>query len=563
MESFMASGSLDELAVMALETGLPSIAEEAVALKARVAEKRFYVACVGQFKRGKSTLLNALLGEAVLPVGVTPVTAAVTILRYGNERKIQIRRKDYTWEKINPSDLEMYVTEEKNPENRKQVEVVEIFFPSPLLESGMCLVDTPGIGSVFSGNTQTTREFIPHIDAALVVIGADPPISGEELELVENISESVPALIFALNKADRLSGHDCDEALDFARRILKDRLKKENIDLFQISASEKLKGGKATRDWEAFESVIRNLAQGSGEEVLRATEKRGVQRLGERLARHVNELISALNRPLAESENHVREMGRCVADAEQELVELSYLFQAEQDRIGRILNLERDSFYRRTVDDCSTELKEKARNCLKSGNADFREFIHETARNLSEAKIRQWFDLMQEKSEGIYLEATSRFVGHANEFLGRLSKSGIFPEGSLPEEISPETAFRARSAFYFHYFMKQGSASPVVFAIDLLKPKQIARSHILEDGLNYINWLLYANSSRVVGDINQRILESRRQLEYRLKLQLNEVTESARQGLALARSKLQNGDAAVKNEIERLKFAGSKIRELY
>ena len=77
--------------------------------------------------------------------------------------------------------------EECNPENKKAVEAAEVFVPSTLLSSGMCFVDTPGLGSVFTGNTAATHAFIPHIDAALVVVGADPPIAGEELALVETV----------------------------------------------------------------------------------------------------------------------------------------------------------------------------------------------------------------------------------------------------------------------------------------------------------------------------------------------------------------------------------------
>jgi hypothetical protein len=70
-----------------------------------------------------------------------------------------------------------YVSEEHNPENSRGVAAVEVFVPAALLACGMCLVDTPAIGSVFAGNTAVTRAFVPHIDAALIVIGADPPIS--------------------------------------------------------------------------------------------------------------------------------------------------------------------------------------------------------------------------------------------------------------------------------------------------------------------------------------------------------------------------------------------------
>ena len=82
---------------------------------------------------------------------------------------------------------------------------VEVFVPCPLLASGMCLVDTPGIGSVFAGNTETTKEFIPQIDAAILLVGADPPISGEELALIEAVAANVEEVLVVLNKIDRVS----------------------------------------------------------------------------------------------------------------------------------------------------------------------------------------------------------------------------------------------------------------------------------------------------------------------------------------------------------------------
>src|ERR1019366_6928519 len=93
-------------------------------LVARINEGRFFVACVGQFKRGKSTLLDALVGEAILPTGVVPVTAVPTVLRYGSQRAARVLI-DARWQAIRPEDLPLYVSEELNPENRKLVEGVE------------------------------------------------------------------------------------------------------------------------------------------------------------------------------------------------------------------------------------------------------------------------------------------------------------------------------------------------------------------------------------------------------------------------------------------------------
>ena len=203
------------------ELGAEPVAEEARELAARISEGRFYVACVGQFKRGKSTLLNALVGQEVVPTGFVPVTAVPTVIRFGGEPRARVRMRDGSWQDVALTALKEYVTEEFNPENKKALDGAEVFVPSPLLSSGMCFVDTPGLGSVFTGNTATTQAFIPHIDAALVVVGADPPIAGEELALVEAIGRQVQDLILVINKADRTSDPERAAAARFTREILR------------------------------------------------------------------------------------------------------------------------------------------------------------------------------------------------------------------------------------------------------------------------------------------------------------------------------------------------------
>jgi Dynamin family len=78
------ANALTTLAALAREGGTSWVADEADTLAHRLGKGRFYVVCVGQFKRGKSTLLNALIGTPILPTGVVPSTAAVTVIRYGD-----------------------------------------------------------------------------------------------------------------------------------------------------------------------------------------------------------------------------------------------------------------------------------------------------------------------------------------------------------------------------------------------------------------------------------------------------------------------------------------------
>jgi len=106
------------LADLAQEVGAEPVAEEVRELAARVSEGRFYVACIGQFKRGKSTLLNALIGHEVLPTGFVPVTAVPTVIRFGDALHSRVRMRDGSWHDVAISDLKKYVTEEFNPKTQ-------------------------------------------------------------------------------------------------------------------------------------------------------------------------------------------------------------------------------------------------------------------------------------------------------------------------------------------------------------------------------------------------------------------------------------------------------------
>ena len=188
-----------------------------------------------------------------------------------------------SWQEIAFHELEQYVSEEHNPENVKGVAGAEVFVPSPLLATGMCLVDTPGLGSVFSGNTATTQAFIPHIDAALVVTGSDPPLAGEELALVESVAKHVSHLIVVLNKADKATEAERASAIAFTQRLLQKRLQRPSELVFEVSATERLENRGPERDWGKLVHTLEHLVQDSGRELIQAAGERGIQRLSEEL----------------------------------------------------------------------------------------------------------------------------------------------------------------------------------------------------------------------------------------------------------------------------------------
>ncbi|MDD3673870.1 MAG: dynamin family protein, partial [Synergistaceae bacterium] len=149
-------------------------AERMLQLADQLDKDRLNLAVLGQFKRGKSTLVNALLKARFLPTAVLPLTAVPTEIFYGIGRSVRISFTDNSSQKqIFNDDASMslylndYVTEEENPCNIKNVKKVEIEYPSDFLSKGIVLIDTPGTGSTYKHNTDTTMEFIDQCDAAL------------------------------------------------------------------------------------------------------------------------------------------------------------------------------------------------------------------------------------------------------------------------------------------------------------------------------------------------------------------------------------------------------------
>ncbi len=214
-------------------------------LNNRFAEGRFHLAVLGQFKRGKSTLLNALLGEPILPMGVIPLTAAPTFIQYAETPKITVQyhgghvpdefSKASTEERN--AYLKKFVTEEGNPQNRLDVAEVQVNLPAPILKNGVVLIDTPGIGSTYRHNTLATLNFLQQCDAAMFLISVDPPITEVELEFLRQVREKVPRLFFVMNKIDYLDEKELEQALSFYKRVLSEQAEWDGeMPVFCVSA---------------------------------------------------------------------------------------------------------------------------------------------------------------------------------------------------------------------------------------------------------------------------------------------------------------------------------------
>lgn len=180
----------------------------------RLAAGRYYVVVCGEFKRGKSSLLNALVERpGLFPVDVDISTCAVVTLQWNAQDSAAVYFAETDPE--NPGSarepesipierVAEFATEQANPANDKNVLQIEMGAAIPQLKSGLVLADTPGVGSVNPGHTAATRAFLPNADAVLFVASAVEPLGVTELNFLKLALSQCSIVIIALTMIDKV-----------------------------------------------------------------------------------------------------------------------------------------------------------------------------------------------------------------------------------------------------------------------------------------------------------------------------------------------------------------------
>jgi GTP-binding protein EngB required for normal cell division len=217
--------------------GMREADEHCQALLVQLAEDRFNLAVVGQFKRGKSTLMNAVLGRDLLPTGLLPLTSAITTLCYGSTERVVLRRKEWTLEQEVPlAQLADYITERGNPGNEKGLIEAKVELPLPFLRRGLHFIDTPGIGSARHENTATTYAFLPQMDAVIFVTSVEAPMSEAEESFLSDIRGQVRQLFVVVNKMDMPGDTERKDVFGYIQTHMGRLLGTGDVHLYPLSA---------------------------------------------------------------------------------------------------------------------------------------------------------------------------------------------------------------------------------------------------------------------------------------------------------------------------------------
>lgn len=250
-----------------------SVEQELATLGERVKNDSFKVMVTGTFKNGKSALINALLGEDILPSYALPCTAVINEIKYGKEKKAILHFKrllptplpeeladravrhmeKYKGREIPPleipyGEIKDYVVipvgaDAEQMKLQSPYEKVELFYPLEILKNGIEIIDSPGLNED-AARTRTTMAYLGHVDAVLYVFNASAIAAADEMRFVEDdlAGNNYDAVVFAINKIDQID----EDQRDAIRRYAEKKLSKiyPAASVFSLSAKNALAARK-------------------------------------------------------------------------------------------------------------------------------------------------------------------------------------------------------------------------------------------------------------------------------------------------------------------------------
>jgi hypothetical protein len=558
--------TVEGLSKQSLKGGLKRLEE----LKEKVLNQEFNMVIMGQFKRGKSTFINALLGAEIVPSAIVPLTSIVTILRFGEKAQGVVHYLDNRKEEISLSDMGDFVTEKGNPQNKRGVKYVEAFYPNDLLKEGVRIIDTPGVGSVFRHNTDVAYAYLPYVDAGIFVVTADPPLGHSEHQFLKDVRAYVDKLFFVLNKIDTVDEKDLKEAATFTGDILTRDLARP-VELWPISAKRALEG-KLNNDSEKLalsrlpvleDHLRRFLHHEKGRVFLDAIISALLRHVADesmayKLEQEAAKLsVDALKRKIAEFEEHARttesERDQKTFILEGQIKKLferldSDLEQLKKAEISTLVREVEQEFETRVVRAFSSRDLEKAMEEFVYGRiiAIFSNF-----RNQESEKIATVL-------ERIYIELAGR-TNQTIESIVRLA-SDIFRV-----ELKPFTTVEkltSKSDFYFFLRHDPDATALIQLGIRSALPTFVTKGAILKRMRAMAQEIFERHCGRVRYDLIRRTEETTRSFQKSLNEKIDLTLGAIREALSRAVALKDQSEVKVSQTVSDLSARLSAVEEI-
>jgi len=513
-------------------------------LQTKLRNNAFYLVVLGEFKRGKSTLVNSLLKTRLLPMAVVPLTSIVTVIRYGAEEKIEVELDSGKNISIARERLEEYVTERGNPKNVKGVNRVEIAFPSEKLQGGVHLIDTPGVGSIFESNTRATYDFLPKVDAALFLFTVDPPISRSELEFLGDVRQYVDKIFCIQNKVDYLDDADRCESMAFSKQVIEAALGDGRVVIHPLSAKLALEG-RLEDDPDKLnasclpklEAVLTDFLTHQKGRILLKSALQSARKLLADQEFAVELARKAVVTPLRELEEKIVLFERQLERIQREKDDNGYFFEAEIKRIMDLVDHQLNRLRKTELPRLIQEFNKAAESSCPGGVKNYVESLKGVLNKGIVQTFDQWISDQEERLNQEFARVSKQYSDRANAIIADLVEVSSKLFGIQMEHFESEDAISADTRFYYllgdppRFFDLAGALD---FFSQTLLPTSLSRHKVYKDLLKKLPERVDANCGRVRADFTYRIRESFLKFRWNLNTKIDATAASIRLALEQA-----------------------------
>ncbi|MDQ7784908.1 MAG: dynamin family protein, partial [Desulfomonilaceae bacterium] len=552
--------------------------ERVSVLRHRLEEGRFHLAVLGQFKRGKSTLLNAFIGQPLLPSSVVPLTAIPTFLEYGPDVRIRVCHQDDTPAKefactsIEEATaiLHGFVTEEGNPKNRLGVTQVEIMHPAAILQHGVVLIDTPGIGSTFTHNTEATLKFLSQCDAALFVVSADPPLTEVEAEFLRAVKSRVSRLFFIFNKIDYLNDNERDAALTFFRRVMEENIgAHEEHPIFCVSARRGL-DAKLVDDsqvWiesglpEVENHLICFLASEKTHALREALSRKAREVMEDALMRSKLS-IKSLQMPLEDLEQRLDIFGRELKNIESERQAAQDLLAGDRKRTLERLEQEAEDLRKRSVAHLN-HVVQASFDAMKDCGISEQAVLHSLAE-----EVTSFFQTSADEISGSFgLHVTETLRPHqqrADDLIESIRKAAAQLFDISYRAPDSSEAFELKRRPYW-VLRKRVPTLPIVVpeeALDTLLPASLRIARLKKRLARQIDALVRHNVENLRWATLQNLNDAFKRFALTLDQRLQQTIEATHGAIQAAYIKRKEHSEAIADELSRFQTATGELTRI-
>jgi len=572
-------GNIDSLTDISSRRGNEKIADNLKEIREKLIENRFHLVVLGQFKRGKSTFINSIIGDKILPTSVVPLTSIVTMLKYGQEEQIEVIFEEGNRRVITRNELPDYVTERGNPNNIKKVKQVEIAFPSAFLKDGVFIIDTPGVGSTFENNTEMTYNYLPKVDAALFLLAVDPPISQSEIEFLKDVQQYVEKIFFIQNKIDYLDEEERLESMAFSKQVIEEALGRDGIEIHPLSAKLALDAKKIHDEQlleqsrlPEFDAVLGQfLLKAKGKTVLRSALN-GTRKLLSDEELTIQLENQAIETPLEQLEEKIRLFQEKMDIIKQDREDIKYYFDGEIQRVIDVLDRDLQRLKDREIPKMLTQLEETGDANKDKGIS---EYIKIMESSLHDGIVRTFDDWVMQEEERLneqYARVSRRFSEGTNKIIEAILKASEELFDLKIERFRTDETIVSDSNLYYmlgdppKFFDLEGAFD---FFSKRIVPRKFSHSMVLKDLKKKLPDMIDKNCGRIRWDFMDRIKRSFMNFRWDLNLKIDATEQGIRQSIDKAISlkkqsapDVEKAKSAIKSELDNLHTLKTALKDV-